>query len=413
MRVITLLLGFICLVPITVLANNVTVGCGVPGTFDYNSVTLALTGLHSISNRNHTITISGACVERVDVTDFENVSLIGTPGAMITASPMPRWMPSVQVALSKNIKITDLVIQGVINPSNPTPPVIKVTDSSVDILRCTIQGGVNPRATNYGYADGVVADANSRVNITGSEIKDNQGAGIIASGNSSVQFSGSNARKAVIQSNVHGVMVSGGSSVNIVSETNVLGDLNYWVEVLDNVVNGISAGGNVTFSGGGQKKIANNAMGLSASGGFVWGNNLLIENNREVGVNSFLGGTIWLRNATIDNNGGPTSSLPFAAGVMVDVNSKAMFVNVTISNSPVTGLLVRDNASVILSGSTITGNGADGIRIETLSGVRFQITPTTVIGNSGSDLVCDSSAYAVGGSFATVGNDKCPQFKRK
>jgi hypothetical protein len=407
----TLLLVLFCLVPITVLANNVTVGCGVSGTFDYNSVTLALTALHAISNRNHTITISGSCSERIDVTDFENVSLIGTPGAMITASPMPWWAPAVQVAFSKNIKITDLVVQGVTNPNNPTPPVIKITDSSVDILRCTIKGGVNPTATNYGYVGGVVADSNSRVNITGSEIRDNQGAGISTSGNSSVQVNGSNVRKTVIQSNVHGVTVSGASSVNVLSQNPV--NQCCGVEVLDNVVNGISAlDGNVTLEGGGQIKIANNAMGLSTSG-FVWGSNLLIENNWEVGVNSFLGGTIWLRNATIDCNGSPTSPSPFTAGVKVDVNSKAMFVNVTISNSPVTGLLVRDNASVILTGSTITGNGADGIRIETLSGIRFQIMPTTVTGNSGSDLVCDSDTYVAGSSFANVGNDKCPQFKKK
>lgn len=402
MRVLTLLLVSVCLIPITGLANDVTVGCaGASGT--YSSVTMALNALHAISNRNHTITISGTCAERVDVTDFENVSLIGTEGAKITYGPnTPTWAPRIQVTLSKNIKITGLDIQG-----GNSRPVIQVSDSTVNIEGCTIEGG----------GDGVATNGNSRVNIAGSVIQDNQGAGVSAGNNSSVEISGFKERKALIQRNGSGVVASGGSSVSVLSHTDVLDNLYYGVDVHDNLYYGVNAvGGNVVFGGNGQTRIANNARGVTTRGGAVSGGGngvLLIENNREVGVESWLGGSILLMNATIDNNGGPTSSLPFTAGVAVHVNSTAFFFNVTIRNSPVTGLLVRDNASVSLSGSTVTGNGADGIRIETLSGVRFRGAPSTVTGNSGSDLVCDSDTYVVGGSLANVGKHKCAQFNKK
>jgi len=386
MRVITLLLVFVCLVPITGLANDVTVGCGGLSGFNYPSVTMALNGLRGISNRNHTITISGTCVERVEVTDFENVSLIGTPGATIT-NP---GGPAVRVEFSKNITLRDLVIHGVIGY-----PVIRVSDSSVDIRGGTVEGGGN----------GVEANPNSRINIYGSTIQDNEQNGVSASGNSSVGIRPRSGQKVVIQHNGTGVWATDGSSVTI-----------WETDVLDNVLCGVkAAGGHVEFGGNGQTRIANSGNGVVANrGGTVvqLGGFVLVDNNRQVGVTSRLGSSIVLMNAAIDNNGDPNSTLPFTAGVAVEVSATAFFSHVTISNSPVTGLLVRDNASVILTGSTITGNGADGIRVETLSGVRFQIMPTTVTGNSGSDLVCGSDTYVVGGSFANVGKDKCPQFKK-
>jgi hypothetical protein len=60
---------------------------------------------------------------------------------------------------------------------------------------------------------------------------------------------------------------------------------------------------------------------------------------------------------------------------------------------------------------TITGNGADGIRVETLSGVRFQGAPSTVTGNTGIDLVCDSDTYvAVSGESPAIGKTKGSSF---
>jgi hypothetical protein len=406
MRVFTLLLISVCLVPITGLADNFTVGCpGGAGT--YPTITAALNALRASSDLNHTVTISGTCTESVNVSDFENVELVGTTGATITALAGP----PVQVVFSKNITLRDLDIQGDTNPTY-TGPVIRVSDSSLDILGCTMEGG---------RGSGVEAVNNSRVNIYRSTIQDNQGTGVLASGNSSVGINGSQAQKTVIQHNNNGVVASGGSSVSIVSSIAPppAPALDYGVEVLGNLYYGVStAGSYVTFGGNGQTRIADNGYGVAASrGGTVdkgGGGILLVEHNTDSGVASWLGGSILLAIATIDSNGGPSSTLPDTADVAVDRNSTAMFINVTIRNSLVTGLLVRDNASVVLVGSTITGNGDDGVRIETLSGVRFQGDQSTVTGNSGSDLVCDSDTYVVvAGDSPNIGKAKCPSFKKK
>jgi hypothetical protein len=395
MRVLTALLVSLFLVPITGLADNFTVGCPGGGAGTYPTITAALSAVRLSPDRTHAVSVSGTCTEIVDLTDFENVDLVGTSGATIM-TPNPSPVQTVLVSFSKNITLRDLIIHGFGNR-----PVIQVSDSSVDIRGCTIEGG----------GDGVHASGSSRVNIVGSTIQDNQSRGVVAEDSSALVIGGPPPSHVIIQRNSIGVGVGPGSTLRIGGQTDVRDNSQYGVRI---------DGGSVEFSGQfgiGQRTIANSGVGLSARGGVVsmaGGGPILIQNNRDAGVSSWLGSSILLTNATVENNGSPTSLFPATGGVVVDVNSTAHLANVTISNSPVTGLVVLDNASVTLVGSAITGNGADGIRVETLSGVRFQGPPTTVTGNTGADLVCDSDTYVVvSGDSPLVGKEKCPGFKIK
>ena len=348
--------------PITGLADPFVVNCPSGGVGVYPSINMALqTGVRASSDRNHTVTISGTCTENVDVTDFENVELVGTTGATITAS----GGQAVHVGASKNITLHDLNIHGVSNQ-----PVIWVSDSTASIRGCTIEGGTH----------GVLTDGNASVMI----------------GDSSV----------IRDNSQNGISISPGSTASIRGK----------IDVLDNNGYGIDAGGSVVFNGGGQQQtLARNRVGLvtggtAASSGVL---PLLIKDNVDAGVSSFNGGSIILRGAIIQNNGGPASLWPLSAGVLVNVNASAVLLNVQILDNLVTGLAVQENSSVVMNASTVTGNGAEGIRVETQSGIRFGGSPSSITNNTGADLACDSNTYVIGASFADVGKASCRGFKKK
>lgn len=400
MRFLSSLILVAALAPANGFADAVTVDCS-GGTADYSTITAALTALRAVSNRNHQVSVKGACAEFVQIVDFENLTIAGPSTSALEASIVGMVnqgsAPTVRVAFSKNIIIRDLLIEGGVNNGNPTE-VVGVADSSLTLSHCTVQKGTN----------GLAARGLSHVNVgRQTTFRDNSGSGIAADDASAVSIGqGPEDTKVVIEANGVGISAISRATVTIAGVTEIRGNANY----------GVSAAGSVIFVGGYQVIVADNGLGLAAMGGSIHktGTALLrIEQNQRTGFSAFHGGVITLMNAVLDGNGSTTALYPFDGAALVNVNASALLVNVTIRNSPVTALVVRDGATAQLQNVTISDNLAEGIRVETLSGVRFQGPPTnTVSGNGGTDLVCDSNTYVVGASLALIGTTRCGGIKK-
>jgi hypothetical protein len=264
-----------------------------------------------------------------------------------------------------NSEIT--IMNPVVNNSNASA-IVAQNSSSVYVVSASL----------LNVAGGVEADGNSNIALTGTTtITGITNAGILANGSANVSMGG----RGVIQ----GSPVSPG----------------FGVQVIDNGY--VKIGGAITISG--------HARGVHVRHGVFdqRQGTLLIQDNTDVGISVIEGGSVLLSTLTLNHNGSTTSSLTTgSANLLVSGTASANLNGATIKDGPVTGIVVRDGSSVLMQGGTITGNQNDGIHVETLSGVRFDIGGTnTVTGNSKYDLVCDQSTFARGSKLVTLGKSMC------
>lgn len=397
MRILASLLLVAGLAPASGLANEVTVGCqGLPG--DYPTIGAALTALRAISPGGHRITVIGTCTEFVDLSGMADLTLAGTSTTSIeSAVNGPTnlgWIPTIRMTGAINIVIRDLLVSGGLQNTAITDAV-QVVDSTLTVMHSVMEHGYN----------GLDLRGHSHVTLGAQvTVRDNTGVGILTEDTSTLTVnSNSAANKLVIAANGIGINAVGRSTVSIPSVAEIRDNPNYGV---------YAAGGAVTVGGGsGQVVMSGNGVGLAATGAGtvrqLGSGQLIVQNSTNAGISSWHGGAILLMNAVIEKNGSVPSAFPFDAAVLVDVNASIVLVNVTIRDNPVTALYVRDGAVAQLQGVTIAGNAADGIRVETLSGVRFQGAASTVKGNGGTDIVCDPDTYVVGAAAADIGRARC------
>lgn len=378
--------------PASSFANNVTVGCtGAPGGgYDFTTLGAALGFLHSIPNVNHIITVSGTCAENLYMDNFENIDIGGAGNAVLTEIPSRNIL---FIANSRNIKIRNLIFRG---RKTASASAVIFNDSTGTIENCTIEQSNN----------GVQATGIARVTIINSIIQDNMNNGVFA-GDNAVVVIGRNlpAESITIQGNANGISAGGSSMVNIGGSITIQG----------NVICGVTAvGGNVSFGGLGPILITDNLRGMAVMAGHISQNssNFVVRNNTDIGISAFEGGVVSLKGSIIENNGSLNSAFPGPANMIINVGASALLQNVTIRNSPVTGLIVRENSVALVIGTTITGNQGDGVQVDTLSGIRFQNSMSTITGNEKRDLVCDPMTYAIGSGLATIGKVQCPTLRK-
>jgi parallel beta helix pectate lyase-like protein len=380
--------------PMPAHAIDVTVGCtGAVGSFDYTSITDALNALHAISNRNHTITISGTCTELVNIGDFENLALIGASGAMIfDPSSVPSGGQVIRVQASKNILFQNLTLRGAANAGRK---VVTVTDSRVLFVDCTIE-----RGNNFGlWVQGL-----SHVTLQGSVVQDNGTWGVRVDDSSFLEVASSGTVPTIIRRNRTGLRVNR-SRATIFAGT----------EIRDNTSNGVllQQGAALFCCDESQSKLLNNGnVGIlvETGGKLEMCGPTLVGGNTRAGI-ELTGSTAKLFCPTgqvISGNG--TSGDPLTAGIIAAGNSQIDLLATQITGNASTGLLLRTGSSArIADVSSITGNAGVGASIANFSTLAIH-GPIPLSGNGGVDLSCSSNTFA-SGDKSGIGKMKCPSFE--
>jgi Periplasmic copper-binding protein (NosD) len=383
------------LFPLSGWAANVTVDCsgGTPGAFTSLQAainSLDLTGPHQI-----TVIGGGPCNENVLIVDRQRLT--------ITAAPVGKFFTS---------------------PVGAADDVMTISGSTgITLIQLGFRGG----------SRGVVIGRNSEVSIHGTTIETNAFAGIRIDGNSTVSFDG------LIQNN-------GGAGINAFNST-----LNVGARILSNGGPGIGATDSSVIVAGEIRNNGGVGVVLRRSRGQFLGNviqgnfngvNIVngssaefdapntIQNNLYIGVNvgsgssvrffgdvapdgtplanvisgnPFIGlninGTVVMFDANqILNNG--FGGQPLHAGVRVDDN--AVFGtsgsgDIQIGGNTGPGIEATVGGALDMTGTVVSNNTEDGIRLLGNSQVGFFPPNTNVLaGNGGQPISCDNTSIFFG-----------------
>lgn len=357
-------------------AANVTVDCsgGTPGAFTSLQAaidSLDLTGPHQI-----TVVGSGTCNENVRIVDRQRLTIIAPSGQFIT-SPVGAARNVMRISGSTGITLILLGFRG------GSRGVVIDRNSEVAIHGTTIETNANA---------GIRIDGNSTVSVDGL-IQSNGGVGVnvndstitIGAGTRILNNGGSGVilRRArgwfvgnVIDGNSSGVNIANGSSAEFDAPTMIQNNLKVGVQVAD----GSSARfyGDVTPDG---TSVAN-----------------VISGNPIIGLNIVSASVVLFDANHILNNG--SGGLPFHAGVRADDNSSLITVgsgDIQISHNTGPGIEATVGGALDLTGTVVSNNTEDGIRLLGNSQVGLLPPNTNVLaGNGGEPISCDNTSIFFG-----------------
>ncbi len=363
--------------------DSVTVGCtGAVGVFDYPSINAALSALHAVSFRDHQITVSGTCSEYVQIDEFENLQLLGTPGTTILdPGTMPE--PVLNFNQCENATVEGFTIRGV----DQDVDLVRVfNNSDVQFYDCTIERG----------GSGMFISHSSRATIIRSILQDN-GNGIRVASTSNLVIGDVNLQPTpsiVQRSTVNGISVDSNAQAGIWGNTIIRDNGGTGLNIL-------GARARLCCSLG-QRQIVNNGSGVLLNQGTIdLIGPTLIEDNQSWGVLLNYGSSArFFGGQTVRGNGGE--------GIFALRNSSVQLSASEVSGNGGRGLRLRENSSARVRFNTITGNGEEGIHISYLSTMSL-FGPNTITDNSGFDVYCTPDSHALGWKEG-VGRMACPRF---
>jgi hypothetical protein len=381
------ILPILFLLPGIAHANSLTVNC--PG----QSLNAAVAALPP--NGPNTITVTGTCNEDVSLTDLRSLTIIaGTGGAKIV---QPQDSNTFDIVRSQNITLQNLEIAGV------------------------------PGSTPGFGGDGVNIDEASDVHITGCDIHQNEGGGVLENHSSVLLLNNTN-----IHNNTpgDGLDVTGNSIANVSQAT-----------IENNGCTGLAACFNFGVGGG---------VGLFVSRNSVASlhRNTLIQKNGDIGIDARLLSTVSFdagppntlitvqehniigiliqegshlqvnSAAVVQDNGDacpPESPIP-CGGIFATENSTLEFQGFgTISGNHGAGIFVEQGTNLHLGGGvTVSHNSGDGVHIQRISIGDFTLVPgsgnsnNTINGNGGASVFCDARSLVIG-NLTGLSNVKCGQ----
>jgi hypothetical protein len=340
-----------------------TVDCGEGHSL---TATLAtLTKLHPA-----TVTVKGTCTEYVVIEGFNDLTIVGEPGATLQQpSTIPQTSPLfvLSIKASRNVTVSGLAVRSLPSPSNIFLLCIGIgggsnqvrlqdvsTDGSWGIFIYEASQVWLVRATvniSSGYA-GISAVDKSDVHIVDGLIErpanSNFNAGLfVASGHVTMQGM-------TIRDMQQGINIDTSGSVDLV---------------------------NFDLTAAGIDVIVDNPSGTNFNGA-------LVSNSSSLNLSS--------ATLRINNAGQPFG---FDTGAVFVNNGSTLNAgaSLVVSNSKGQGVIVTNDSHARLAGSSITGGAHGGLVVMNLStaGVDFG-NPTTIAGN-GTDVFCDSKSRITGG----------------
>ena len=384
------------LLPLSVHATDVTVGCPGGGGGTYPSINSALAALPQ--NGPNTITVTGTCNEDVSITDMRSLTIIaGAGGAKIV---QPQDSNTFDIVRSQNITLKNLEIAGV------------------------------PGSVFGSGGFGVSIAEGSDVHILGCDIHGNEGGGVIVNTVSLLQLGKTNIHDTNIHNNTpgDGLDVVGSSNADVAFTT-----------IQNNGCTGLVRCANFGFDGGvGVFVTRNSAVSLHQG--------TLVQNNGDIGINVRLLSTVAMDfgppntlttvqghniigiliqegahlqvngAALIQGNGGgcpPETPIP-CGGIFATENATVESLGIaTISGNHGTGIRVEQGTNLHLGGATVSNNTGDGVDIRRISIGDFTTFPgvtgnNTITGNGGASVFCDARSLAIG-NLSTFSKVNCAQ----
>ena len=319
------------------------------------------------------ITVSGTCTESIDVFNFNDLSIVAAPGAVLIPDP------AFEEAVFLNVAIRFRLIGFTINGS--------AGNIGVSLFRC-INCIVSNNTIN-GVAIGVSAVANSGVDVS----------------NNTINAS----RTGVEAAQVSRVNLTGNLIEHIGSPD--LGSIG--LHVAGNSYARVNVGS--TFRGFGRGIEANTggAIDVFGSPNLSDPNFPLIENNQMAGARS-QGGTLLFHGRTKLTGNGSVSS--YTGGILVENGGMLNLANlVEVINNTSNGILLISNSTGVFNGGvSISNNQRNGIVVISDSTLELinGFGPNTVSANTAQDVYCDSSSLITGGAgLAGATNIMCTNLK--
>jgi hypothetical protein len=370
--VMTLLLGSAA----DATADTLTVICGTGGPGAFASISDAIASLPQNSTTEpHTINVTGTCTESVNIVNRQRITIQGQPPAGTATIVAPTANSNVLVANgSRAMTFRRLIIQG------GTTGVTANRDSEVTVDSCTIENN----------SIGVSANQHSLLLVTSgsgpTQVQNNTAIGVFILGASELVVPPSTSLQ--VQGNHDGVVVTEGS-------TGLLGNA---------VVTGNDAAGVFVQSGAQVQTLASAQIS----------NNVLAPNPQDARAGVVVG------NRSLFGANGTTISGNRGDGIIVGGelagNATIRLMGATVSGNSGNGIIASTGAVAGLSGSSITANGLDGIRLikASIAGLPdapgtppLNLPANTINGNGGRGISCDTTARAFGDLSGISGRGSC------
>jgi hypothetical protein len=367
------------LVCATLHATNVTVDCtGAPATF--TSINAAMATLDVTGP--HTITVIGTCVESVNVSGRDRMTIQGNNASAGIQAPSPSAPFTVNVSSAHGITLKTLTLSG------GNRPLFAHNQSELTLLGLTIQGSAGSGLT---ILDETLVNAGG-TNVAQAVLVQNNGIGItidnaslIGNGFLTVQnngFTGIDADAATV------VLLGqrpGPSGMNVVQNNGGNGVSAHARSKLEfngkNTFDGNGANGILVFDGA--------TLDLSGPSGF----GPIVSNNLRTGVASIFNGAAHVGNATIQNNGSPSD--PLSSGVTSETNATARVDTSTITGTAGPGIIVGTGGMLRLTSTSVTGNTAEPIQLRT-GGIAELLAGNTLAGSGQNVVTCDTTVILTG-----------------
>jgi len=318
-----------------------------------------------------TVLVKGTCTEYVLISGFEDLTLIGEPGAtLVQPSTVPNnlLLTLLRIDASRSVLIDGLTVLS--TPSGLAPVGIGKSSVDVRLRNLTIQGG-NP---------GIIVFENSQVSIA----------------HVTVENPGYAAVGVYDASDVH---------IELCRFDNSTGDP--WHEGLDvgaahvtmygttirNMQVGLHASGtgvidvnffNAYYPGGGNTDVVlENPAGTNFYGAWIENGSSLLLGSAKLRITN--AGQSW---------GGESGGVFVSGGATLNAGG-----NLIISGSQGQGILVSNNSFASLAGSSITRGSHGGLVAVNLSTIAVgQSKPLTLIGGNAPDVFCDAKSQISGGA---------------
>jgi hypothetical protein len=352
-------------------AATATVGCaGAVGTFDYPTLSSALSNLYNLSHRNHHITVSGTCTELVTIADFENLVVEGTPGAALV-HPGTSPQPLLLLHSSKNVTVRDLLLRG---SGAGNEDVAHLANALASFERCTFQDG----------GTGLFMFRDATVSLGNVVIRNNERAMRVSAGSVVSIGDFDPAQQSLVESNGAGIQADESAQLFLYGN----------VDVRNNGAFGVSLiGARVRLCCDvGVRRIEGNRIGIVSSGGYV---DLIgpaeINGNALTGMQLIDSSLRLTGGQNIGQNGaGPR----LRGGILARGNSHLEITGANIQGNNGSGIVLRDNSSALISSSTVSANTAGGVTVTIMS--TAGMFDNNISGNGNADLSCSPDSFAYG-----------------
>ena len=342
--------------------RNVNCGTG-------QSLSLALSTMNKLVPA--TVTVQGTCIEYVLVDGFNNLTLVGAPGATLQQpSTIPQTNPLfvLSIKASRNVTVSGLAVRSLPSPSN-------ILLSSIGIGGGSNQVRLQDVSTDGSW--GIFIYEASQVWLVRATVNITSGYAAISAVDKSDVHIVDGLIERPANSNFNAGIFAGSGHVTMQGMT---------IRDMQQSIN-IDSGGDVDLvnfdiTAAGIDVIVDNPSGANFNGALVSDSSSLNLGSAKLRINN-----------AGQPYGGNTGAVFLSSGSTLNAIG-----NLVVTNSRGQGVIVSNNSHAQLAGSSITGGAHGGLVVMNLStaGVDFG-NPTTISGN-GTDVFCDSKSRITGGA---------------